>query len=335
MDADNAELHYVRIRGRVYGPYDNARLKQMVSRGQLSRLHDISIDGQSWLSVSSVAELFDSMPISISPKAFSVDSPRRNRVVSEPSVDDVELALASESAIDLNVENSNAVWFVGDMDLTVGPVDAPRISALIRRGELKPNSLVWRKGLAEWVQLQDVPELSELVLPEKPGKSRRGRTYLGSPKQTPLQIDNPNSNSGMDHDLMHELVFRACKPLPWITIFAAMLATFSIILVVGGLIVLFQGLFSQHWVRMLIGSMWVALAVTSQIVNYLLLQYRQRLQTCHTRMSLLALIVAHQALGRLWMFAGIAMTLLVQMGLALFIWWLLDRQELIQFLSGT
>ncbi len=335
MDTNNAELHYVRIRGRVYGPYDNARLKQMVGRGQLSRLHEISIDGQSWLPASSQLELFDSSPISLAPLAYSVDALRSNVALNLASGDDAELKLENETALNLDGGKSNAVWFVGGVDMTVGPVDAPRISALVRRGELKPNSLVWRKGMADWVQLQDAPELAELMLPEKPGKGRKRSTHQPLPEPSLPQIDSSNLNAGVDGDLVSELIFRACKPMPWITCVAAVLAAMAIIFIVGGLIVLGQGLLSQHWSLILIGVMCVALAVTSQFAVYFLLRYRQRLQTCHANASLLALVYAHQALGRLWLFAGITITVLAQIGLAGFIWWLFDRQGVIQFLSGN
>ena len=49
---------YVRLRGKVHGPFDETRLKAMVNRGQLSRIHQVSEDGNSWTKASAYDELF-------------------------------------------------------------------------------------------------------------------------------------------------------------------------------------------------------------------------------------------------------------------------------------
>ena len=52
--------HYIRIRGRVLGPYDQEKLQTLARRGQLSRMHELSPDGISWVRASSYPELFSS-----------------------------------------------------------------------------------------------------------------------------------------------------------------------------------------------------------------------------------------------------------------------------------
>src|SRR3954453_4067022 len=49
---------YIRVRGRVLGPYETEKLQSMVRRGQLSRVHELSTDGVSWVRASNYPELF-------------------------------------------------------------------------------------------------------------------------------------------------------------------------------------------------------------------------------------------------------------------------------------
>ncbi|MGB9626785.1 MAG: hypothetical protein ACPMAQ_18180, partial [Phycisphaerae bacterium] len=42
------EQYYVRNRGRVSGPYDMERLKDMYRRGTLSSVHELSTDQIAW-----------------------------------------------------------------------------------------------------------------------------------------------------------------------------------------------------------------------------------------------------------------------------------------------
>ena len=49
---------YVRIRGRVLGPYDKDKLQALARRGQLSRMHSSSPDATQWVRASTYPELF-------------------------------------------------------------------------------------------------------------------------------------------------------------------------------------------------------------------------------------------------------------------------------------
>jgi hypothetical protein len=52
------ERYFVRLRDRTTGPFDLAVLQRMARQGQLSRLHQLSTDQQSWKPATSVEGLF-------------------------------------------------------------------------------------------------------------------------------------------------------------------------------------------------------------------------------------------------------------------------------------
>ena len=49
---------YIRVRGRVLGPYDQEKLQSLARRGQLSRMHEISEDATNWVHASAYPQLF-------------------------------------------------------------------------------------------------------------------------------------------------------------------------------------------------------------------------------------------------------------------------------------
>jgi hypothetical protein len=56
----SADQYYVRIRGRVNGPFDLAGLQRLAARGVVSRVHEISADKINWTSACEYEDLFPS-----------------------------------------------------------------------------------------------------------------------------------------------------------------------------------------------------------------------------------------------------------------------------------
>ena len=56
-------------------------------------------------------------------------------------------------------------WFVAVRDEQVGPLSVEDVKARWEQGEIGPDTLVWRAGLADWKGLSSVDELARLVAP--------------------------------------------------------------------------------------------------------------------------------------------------------------------------
>jgi serine/threonine-protein kinase len=56
--ADSNTRYWVRLRGRVSGPYDLAAMQRMIRQGQLSRLHQVSTDQVTWKTASEIEGLY-------------------------------------------------------------------------------------------------------------------------------------------------------------------------------------------------------------------------------------------------------------------------------------
>jgi uncharacterized membrane protein YhaH (DUF805 family) len=59
------------------------------------------------------------------------------------------------------------VWFYVEAGTQRGPYTAAEVADVVRR--LGPSTLVWREGLAEWVQAEAVPEFARAPWPAPPG----------------------------------------------------------------------------------------------------------------------------------------------------------------------
>jgi hypothetical protein len=51
-------------------------------------------------------------------------------------------------------------WYYGVGDQRVGPIANDSLIALIQAAQIRPESLVWRAGMTNWVPAQQVPELA-------------------------------------------------------------------------------------------------------------------------------------------------------------------------------
>jgi hypothetical protein len=62
MTAPSGGGYFVRVRGRVHGPYELSRLKVLRARGQFSSVFEVSEDGRRWVSSETVTELLAPPP---------------------------------------------------------------------------------------------------------------------------------------------------------------------------------------------------------------------------------------------------------------------------------
>jgi hypothetical protein len=138
------KTYYVRIRGKVMGPFGLQKLRSLRDRGQLGRFHELSQDRQQWQAASLVAELF---PEEIT-AGTGPDQPYGLAV----SPAELPAGPASQPA-----SPSPEVWFfVNADDKQEGPVTQERLTSMWRDGLLSPMSMVWKEGMVGWQAISTV-----------------------------------------------------------------------------------------------------------------------------------------------------------------------------------
>ena len=138
MSESNQSL-YVKMRGRVLGPFDPNRLQQMAKMGQLSRTHMLSEDGDNWRRAGEYPELFISDANQVEP-------------TSAPAAEEL-----------VTTERPSANWHYSLGDQPIGPVTLTDLRNLVTSGQLGPNELVWKESMDDWVSIQSIPELAAIA----------------------------------------------------------------------------------------------------------------------------------------------------------------------------
>jgi hypothetical protein len=158
---------YVRIRGRVLGPYDKEKMQSLARRGQLSRMHELSTDATNWVRASAYPELF----VSEEPPPAAV-APNRS---GEARVSDKDEGLPPRT--------SNRSWWYGKNGSEFGPVDQATLQQMLASGNLGPDDVVWTDGMNQWGSARQTPGLMPIsgsLLPASGGAAGSRDDLLAS-----------------------------------------------------------------------------------------------------------------------------------------------------------
>jgi hypothetical protein len=177
--------YYVRMRGKVLGPFSTKQLNTLRSRGQFSEANEISADGTTWESAATLVELFGT-------------GEKRTRSKSSERIEDSSPSIKQpESATPIAADG----WYYGIGDKQTGPVTFAELQHKLQFGELSANDLVWKQGMAEWTPASEVAELSELMeLPRKKRKSSRKEIDVDGDESEEAP-DDPLPSHFLDHVL--------------------------------------------------------------------------------------------------------------------------------------
>lgn len=117
--------YYVRLRGKIRGPYSIEQLRRLVSRGQFSRMYQISTDKLAWVSASELHDVFATVqPTPTGPKAQPISFTEQ--------------------------------WYYASGDQRLGPVSRDELLMSLSGGHLSGSTLVWREGLSDWLPAEIV-----------------------------------------------------------------------------------------------------------------------------------------------------------------------------------
>jgi len=134
----------VRIRGREHGPFSLAKIRELVRKGQVGRMHEVSTDGVSWLAASSYAELFgkeDAAAVAEVPSATRATASVASRGPNTPPQ-----MVAGE-------------WYYSNGAGSEGPYGLAEIQRLASQGIINPADHVWDPSKSAWIEAASIPSL--------------------------------------------------------------------------------------------------------------------------------------------------------------------------------
>lgn len=151
------ERVFVRFRGRTIGPFTPDKVKEMVRRGQVTRMHELSGDGLSWMKADEFGNFFPHAPsMGSSELAAGASSVPPGGGGGMDEYDEGGGAAAAPMAN----ENATAQWYAHVNGEKQGPVSMDQMRLYTEAKLLKKDSLVWKNGMDEWKPAsQAIPEL--------------------------------------------------------------------------------------------------------------------------------------------------------------------------------
>ncbi len=158
-DTDSNLSYFIRVRGKVFGPYDVAQLKSLRARSQFSRANEVSIDRQTWESASTIWDRLGGPASSGAIRTIGNDANVAPRQIGSgpPS------------------RGMPAIWHFAKGGEQCGPVTLTDLQRRLSGNELTLDDVVWREGLADWLPIRDVAELQASL--GSPGVT--GTPYVG------------------------------------------------------------------------------------------------------------------------------------------------------------
>ena len=156
--------YYIRVRGKILGPYNVAQLKILRGRGQFRRANEVSTDRQTWQSAAIIEHLFGGVIKQ-----------------AKQAPDDALAAVPGGSPPSRKV---NPIWHYSVGSDQYGPVTLLELRGLVNSGQLTADDLVWKEGLPDWTPVSDIGELNAAQR-ESPSVRRTVVTY--SPSDTPAR----------------------------------------------------------------------------------------------------------------------------------------------------
>ncbi len=272
---------YIRVRGRVLGPYDQEKLQSLARRGQLSRMHELSTDGASWVRASNYPEFFT---------GNAIEAPSEYQVAADP----VSAATAAVPAMAMGSTvgtppNQSGHWYYTSGGAQRGPVEFANLQLLCASGQVQPDDLVWADGMPAWMPATRIPGLIQTS-----GAVRDGSGPVGTSSE------------------VQDRVYRsAYSSKPWVVFIAIALCVYAALSALGGMWWLITGARIRSTFLVASGMFELVWALDAAVGAYLLNAYGSRLNSLQYSPKPAVLEKSLEALRAFWIYVAINLIVLL------------------------
>jgi hypothetical protein len=275
------EQLFVRIRGHVQGPYELDKLRALVRRGQLSRMHEVSSDGSVWKQAANFPELFQS------PTVNGVQAETRTLGgLTDGDIPEIDVA-ASPAA---------GRWHYAQNDVQKGPVAFDELKSILASGNLDSSDLVWTDGMKEWVPAHTVPGL----LPYSAG----------------VAADRATSGAKLDKEVLRTL----SETRPWIKFIAFVMYFYGALGLILGAAATVMGARWNNPVVIASGGFSILYGAVSLWGGQLLYRYCTDVIKILRDATMRRLDISLKSMRRFWIFLSIVLIVLLVNALGVAIW---------------
>jgi hypothetical protein len=286
------DRYFIRFKGRVLGPLTKDKSMEMVKRGQITRQHELSPDGITWKPATDFEELFV------------------GQRVGNATVAAAEKAVAPAEKKDESAKSGPATqeWYAHFDGANQGPTDETTLKKWIAMGKVKSTTMVWKAGMASWLE-------AAFVRPE----------WFTSESSKPMQRDVASAASAaVEGGAMGiaELSKTAIRSQPWILFVAVLGIIVSVLALFVGCIFFISVASAGGGGPVKAMGIMMALAqivgwAIALYIGILLLKVSSSLQALKYQANETAMHQLFHAWNRFWMVLGITTLIILVVGLVL------------------
>ncbi len=131
---------YVRFKGKTLGPLADQKVRDLVRRGQITRMHELSSDGLTWNRAEEFGDFFASAASRST--ASPVAAPTLHEKASQNG--------AASVPIPGQATDDSVQWYANIGGENQGPVATRTLVQWIQSGDVARQTLVWRAGFDDW-----------------------------------------------------------------------------------------------------------------------------------------------------------------------------------------
>ncbi len=278
---------YVRIRGRVLGPFDQEKLQSLVRRGQLSRMHELSPDATNWVQASTYPELF----------------------VSESHISSViTQQVSSQTTETVHVDAHQITarrWWYRLNATEFGPVEQSTLQQMLVSGKLGPDDYVWAEGMSQWLPVRQIPDLLPHQAATWPQQS------MGGPSIGPTERKS---------ELSLSLCRTATNSCSWVVFIAIVAFVYAGLAILAGIFALIHG--ANHHLPEVVawGLFELIFGVDVAAGGFLLSNYASRMKSLRYSNQDIILEKALEMLHTFWIYVSINLIVILALLVFLMVW---------------
>lgn len=275
------ERVYVRFRGRTIGPFTPDKLREMVRRGQVTRMHELSGDGLSWMKADEFGNFFP-------------HAPGYSGAAGEMAASSTDVPPAGSDAggtTPVANENATAQWYAHVNGEKQGPVSLDQMRLYAEAKILKKDSLVWKAGLDAWKPASE-------VLPELFGEKAKGGSVV-------------SSSAGKDQSLESgPLATELAKNQTPVLLLGIGLLIIGVVFFVAQVFALTQAA-SKSNADIMSAVVQISGALAAAVAGVLAIQVGGKLKMAREASSPIAMLVAAKTLSQFWLIASVSVIIWV------------------------
>ncbi|MFG0262327.1 MAG: DUF4339 domain-containing protein [Novipirellula sp. JB048] len=144
---------YVRFKGKTLGPLTETKVRDLVRRGQITRMHELSSDGLTWQRAEAFGDIFrkrdQGTPQAVAPVSATTSSAAAQDT-STPLAAAAPVSTATSAPIPGQMPEDGVQWYAHVNGDNQGPINSQTLVQWISSGDVHRDTLVWRAGYDDW-----------------------------------------------------------------------------------------------------------------------------------------------------------------------------------------